>query len=165
MILVAALTAVTLITAFSPLGTRLASTMALSLLVGFQFFRVPVELILHRLAVEEVIPYVMTYAGWNFDILTGISAAVLGLVLVRRSLPHRVLIAWNVAGLLLLVNIVTIAVLAAPVPFQLFRDGPSNTLPSTFPYVWLPTVLVQVALFGHLLLFRRLGGRVTAEAD
>lgn len=37
-----------------------------------------------------------------------------------------------------------------------FSDGPPNLLPSTFPYVWLPTFLVQLALFGHLLLFRRL---------
>ena len=53
--------------------------------------------------------------------------------------------------------ITTIAVLAAPVPFRLLTDGPPNTLPSTFPYVWLPCLLVQLALLGHLLVFRRLG--------
>jgi len=35
-------------------------------------------------------------------------------------------------------------------------DGPPNTLPSAFPFVWLPTFLVQLALAGHLILFRRL---------
>ena len=155
-VLVVALTALTLRVAFSPFGARLASSLSLASLVGFQFFRVPVELVLHRLAVEAVIPYVMTYVGWNFDILTGFSAAVLGFLLARRSIPRTVLLMWNVAGLLLLANIVAIAALAAPVPFQFFTDGPSNTLPSSFPYVWLPTVLVQLALFGHLLLFRRL---------
>jgi hypothetical protein len=33
-------------------------------------------------------------------------------------------------------------------------NDPANLLPSTFPYVWLPTFLVQAALFGHLLVFR-----------
>ncbi len=61
-------------------------------------------------------------------------------------------------GLALLVNIVAIADLATPVPFRVFTEGPPNLLPGTFPYVWLPTVLVQLALVGHLLLFRRLRG-------
>ena len=32
-------------------------------------------------------------------------------------------------------------------------NEPANRLPSMFPYVWLPTFLVQAALFGHLLVF------------
>ena len=102
------------------------------------------------------IPVVMTYSGGNFVILSGLSAAVLGLVLLRRDLPARVLLAWNVMGLLLLINIVTVAILSTPLPFRVFTEGPPNLLPSTFPLVWLPTVLVQLALFGHRLLFRRL---------
>lgn len=161
MVLVVATTVMTVLAALSPLGGRVATSLALSTLVGFQAFRIPVELLLHRLAAEGVIPRVMTYTGWNFDIVTGISAAFLGLLLARGRVPAFVLRAWNAIGLLLLANIVTIAVLAAPVPFQLLTDGPSNTLPSSFPYVWLPTVLVQLALAGHILLFRRL--RVEAD--
>jgi hypothetical protein len=37
-----------------------------------------------------------------------------------------------------------------------FLDDPPNRLPSLFPYVWLPAFLVQVALAGHVLVFRRL---------
>jgi hypothetical protein len=156
MILVVATTAMTVVAALSPLGSRVATSLGLSALVGFQAFRIPVELLLHRLATEEVIPRVMTYTGWNFDIVTGISAAFLGLLLARGYVAPLVLRAWNVIGILLLANIVTIAILAAPVPFQVFRGGPPNTLPSSFPYVWLPTVFVQLALAGHILLFRRL---------
>jgi hypothetical protein len=58
----------------------------------------------------------------------------------------------------LLVNIIAIAVLSTPVPFRRFMDGPANLLPSTFPYVWLPSFLVQVALGSHLLVFRHLRG-------
>jgi hypothetical protein len=156
MLVIFPLTIATVILARSSVGGRLASTLPLRALVGFQVFRVPVELILHRLAGEGAIPYVMTYSGWNYDILTGISAGVVGILLSRGALPRAALLAWNVLGLLLLATIVTIAALSAPGPLQTFRDGPPNMLLSSFPYVWLPTVLVQLALSGHLLLFRRL---------
>ena len=42
--------------------------------------------------------------------------------------------AWNVLGLALLVNIVTIAILSTPAPFRYFMNDPPNLLPSTFPY-------------------------------
>jgi hypothetical protein len=47
-------------------------------------------------------------------------------------------------------------VLSTPVPFGRYGDRPPNLLPSTFPYVWLPSFLVQAALFGHLVVFRKL---------
>jgi hypothetical protein len=56
----------------------------------------------------------------------------------------------------LLVKIVAVAVLSTPVPFRHFLEGPPNLLPSTFPFVWLPAFLVQVALGSHLLVFRQL---------
>jgi len=162
MLVIVPLTTMTLVVAFSRFGAHLASALPLSVLVGFQVFRVPLELILHRLADEALIPYLMTYSGWNFDIVTGLSAGVLGVVLWHRAVPRPALLAWNVAGLLLLLTIVTIAALAAPGPLQTFTDGPPNMLLSNFPYVWLPTVLVQLALMGHILMFRRLGQRATA---
>jgi hypothetical protein len=73
-------------------------------------------------------------------------------------------VAWNVLGLALLANIVAIAVLATPTPFHHFVNEPPNLLPSTFPYVWLPTFLVPAALFGHLLVFRAIRGQRLAEA-
>ena len=63
-------------------------------------------------------------------------------------------ITWNIIGLALLLNIVTVAILSTPAPIRYFMNDPANRLPSMFPYVWLPTFLVQAALFGHLLVFR-----------
>lgn len=159
MLVVLGVTLITLVVGFSSLGRQLGGSIGLAALVGFQAFRVPVELLLHRLYIEGVIPEVMTYSGRNFDIVTGLSAAALGLWLMRGDDPPRaVVLVWNVVGLLLLANIVTIAVLAAPIPMQVFTDGPANRLPGVFPFVWLPTVLVQLALIGHVLVFRRLRG-------
>jgi hypothetical protein len=152
---------VTLIVTLSPLGMRIIAVVGLPALVGFQVFRIPVEWLLHRLYEEGIVPVQMTYAGRNFDIISGVTAGVLGLWLMReRFAPSRVsktiVLTWNVLGLMLLANVVTIAVLSTPVPFRMFLEEPANLLPSRFPYLWLPTFLVQMALAGHVLVFRRM---------
>ena len=140
----------------SALGLLLADHLPLAWLVGHQAFRILVELLLHRAHDEGLIGVQMTYLDLNFDVLTGISALALGFILSGRQLPRWLLLSWNWLGLALLVNIVTIAILSVPTPFRLFVEGPPNLFVTTLPFVWLPTVLVQAALIGHLLLFRRL---------
>ena len=156
MVMIGALSLATVILAYSPLGTRLVAAIPMTGLVGYQVFRVPVEFLLHRLHVEGVVPVQMTYLGRNLDILTGITAGILALYLRTGRRPPRLVLAWNLMGLALLVNIMTIAILSTPVSFRQFTDSPPHILPSTFPFVWLPTWLVQAALFGHLLVIRKL---------
>jgi hypothetical protein len=163
LVMVLLLTLVTVRFASSADGARVGSSVGLPTLVGFQLFRVPVEWLLYRLAVEQEIPEVMTYSGLNFDIVSGITGGLLGLLLLRRGVPSWVLGLWNLLGLVLLANIVLVAILSTPVPFRVFTDGPPNLLPSTFPFVWLPSFLVQLALVGHLLLFRSLRARSTSD--
>jgi hypothetical protein len=150
----------TLIVSFSPIGARIAIRAPLAVLIGYQSFRIAVELLLHRLYAEGVVPVQMTYAGRNFDILSGLSAALIALCLAGGvRIPAVVIRLWNIAGLALLANIVTIAVLSAPVPFRTFHNEPANLLPTMFPFIWLPTFLVPAALFGHLLVFRAVRSR------
>ncbi len=56
----------------------------------------------------------------------------------------------------LLFTIVSVAILSAPTPMRVFDNEPANTFVVTAPYVWLPAFLVQAALFGHLLVLRKL---------
>lgn len=140
--------------AFSPVGTRLVNGAGIAGLVAFQAFRIPVELWLHRLYQEGVVPVQMTYSGRNFDILSGILGLGLGLWLQRGKPPRWTIWLFNVVGLALLINIVTIAILSAPVPMRRFFNEPANTFVADWPFVWLPAFLVQAAWFGHLLVFR-----------
>jgi hypothetical protein len=142
--------------AFSPLGTHVATVTPFAWLVGFQVFRLPVEWVLHRLYVDGIVPVQMTWSGYNFDVLTGISAGLLGLWLVRGGFSRPLVWAWNAMGLVLLMVIVGIAVMSVPGPLRQFSNEPANLLPGIFPYVWLPSFLVQAALFGHIVLFRKL---------
>lgn len=139
---------------FSPLGLRVAKKVPETLLVGSQAFRFPLELVLYGLGARAILPVEMTFAGYNFDILTGICALPLWFLLHGKRAPRWALWAWNCVGLSLLVTIVVIAVLSFPAPFGYFH--PENILVAFYPWVWLPTFLVQLALMSHLLLFRKL---------
>ena len=142
---------------FSPLGTLLVRGLPLWALVGSQVFRFPLELVMHRAAVEGVMPVQMSYSGRNFDILTGISAGLLGWWLTRARVTPSTVALWNVFGLALLINVVTIAILSTPL-FRWYGTDPSrlNTFVTYPPYVWLPAILVTAALAGHLLVWRKL---------
>lgn len=142
--------------AFSRLGTRLIEGLPIAALVGIQAFRLPLELVLHRWHAEGVIPIQMTYSGLNFDILTGASALLLGVWLALREAPaaRAVVLAWNVFGMLLLLNVMTIAVLSSPLPIRVFSEGVPVLLAFYFPYGWIVPFCVGGALFGHLIVFR-----------
>lgn len=149
-----ALTAGTVAFAVSPIGTGVARSVPLAALVGVQAFRLPLELVLHRLYLDGILPVQVTYAGWNYDIVTGILAAALALALWRGWGGRRWVAAWNALGLALLAVVVVTAALSLPTPFQQLE--PSTEAVTTFPLVWLPSVLVMAALLGHLLVLRRL---------
>ena len=134
----------------SPVGRRLAAGLPLVILVGVQAFRLPLELMMHRAYDYGLMPVQMSYSGWNFDIITGITAIVVVVLLATGRAGVRTVRAWNVMGTLLLVNIVLIAMLSAPTPWRVFRDGPANVSISTAPYVWLPAVMVAFAILGHI---------------
>ena len=157
LLLVLVLSLATVWIVFSGPGARLAAAVPLRAVVLLQAFRIVVEWLLHRLYVEGVVPVEMTYSGRNWDILSGLTGLGLGLWLRGGgTAPRPLLLGWNLLGLALLLNIVTVAVLATPVPFRQFTSGPPNLLPSTFPFIWLPSFLVQLALASHLLVFRQL---------
>ena len=133
-------------------------------LVGFQGFRVLVEVFLHRMYLEGIVPEQMTYDGLNFDIVAGLSALLMAYQIARKKVGPKAILIWNVLGLLLLINIVVIAILSMPLPFRAFDNEPANTFVAYVPYIWLPTFHVQAALFGHLLVFRALK-RGLVESD
>jgi len=99
-------------------------------------------------------PVQMTYAGLNFDIFSGLTAPAMAWLVWRGKAGRAMIWGWNIFALLLLVNIVTIGIFSLPTEFRIFMNEPANTFVAYVPYVWLPAVLVQAALLGHLLIFR-----------
>lgn len=126
---------------------------SLVLIVGFQAFRIPVELIIHQAVAEGIAPPQMTWLpGLNQDVLTGIAALLLAPFATRA--PRWVLHAFNVGGAALLLWVVGVAVVSMPTPLQQLE--PDNVWIAFFPWVLLPVVLVSSALLGHLTLYAKL---------
>jgi len=125
--------------------------------VGAQAFRIAVEIVLWRLAVAGVAPEIMTFTGRNVDILVGLTAPVVAYAcFVRRAWPERVAVWWNVAGIVILLNVVVHAQLSAPTPFRVFETDPPTTFIGTVPFIWLPAFLVPLAWALHGVSLRQL---------
>jgi len=146
--------------AFSREGTALAGALSFRWLIGFQVFRLPLELMLHRAMVEGLMPVQMSFEGLNFDIMTGVSAGFIALSGAWLPLPRWLCWAFNLMGSTLLAVILGVSIVSMPT-FALFGPDRVNTWVFGFPYVYLPVVMVQWALVGHLLVFRKL--RMTSE--
>lgn len=143
------------VAALSPLGTRLVRGIPIAALIGFQVFRLPLEIVLHQWWKEGVLPIQMTFEGRNFDIASGILALIIGLWGARRPLPRAAIVFFNLSGVALLITVGVIAMLSTPIPIRRFMNDPPVLLAFHAPYVWIVPFCVGGALFGHMLVFRR----------
>ena len=115
-----------------------------------QSFRVVMELILWLLYLQHRAPAIMTFEGRNADILVGLTAIPVGyLCFVRKAWSARVALWWNVAGILILLNVVVHAQLSTPSPLRVFVTDPPVTFIGSWPYILLPGFLVPLAWLGH----------------
>lgn len=143
----------------STFGSKAANQVPLFSLVGLLSFRFPLELVMHRASNIGIMPHQLSFStGYNFDIITGLSALIL-FVLHKASfqIPTILIWSWNIWGSLCLIIIFLIAVSTSPI-FRLFGDNLENlnTWVLYFPYIWLPTVLVSIAIFSHVVITRKL---------
>ena len=138
-------------------GRRFIDTLRLDQLTLLHIVRIPVEIVLLWLFLHKAVPQAMTFEGRNLDILSGLTAPVVYYFgFVKNNLSNKVLIVWNLLCLVLLINIVLTAVLAAPSPFQQIAFAQPNIAILYFPFVWLPSVVVPLVLLAHISALRQL---------
>lgn len=128
----------------------------LRLLLGIHILRLPIEIGLYQLYLLKLVPDLMTFKGWNFDILLGISAIILMLYLLlsKKALSIYFITTWNIIGLILLLIIVAIAILSSPLPLQKMAFDQPNIAVLYFPYIFLPALIVPIVLLSHILTLR-----------
>lgn len=148
----------------SPVGRTLRDGLPLAALVGFHAFRLPLELAMHRAVDEGVMPPQMSFTGWNFDIVTGGSAIVVAALVALGVGGRKLVLVWNALGTLLLAVIVVVAVASTPV-FGAFGPAALNTFIAYLPFTTLPTVMVALAMAGHVVLWQRLLAPANARVD
>jgi hypothetical protein len=139
----------------SRVGRALSEHLSHATLIGVQVFRLPLELLMYRAMLEGLMPAQMSFVGFNYDILTGLSAIAIWFWHWLRPIPRWLVWGFNILGSVLLGTILVIAMSSLPT-FQAFGPSAVNTWVFGFPYIYLPAVMVQLALLGHLLSFRKL---------
>jgi len=113
--------------------------------------RIPVEICLHYLFIFKAIPEVMTFGGWNFDIISGITAPIMAWLWHTGKASKQVMLAWNFICLGLIFFIVGIAILSVDSPIQQLGLDQSNQAVLFFPYVLLPGIVVPLVIYTHIL--------------
>jgi hypothetical protein len=146
-------------------GRRALAATPAAWIIALQVFRVAVELVLWRLHHAGLVPRRMTFEGRNFDVAVGLTAPLVAWLVARGRVGRAGQAVWHLASLSLLVNVVSMAVLSAPGPLRHFRDDVPLVVVGRLPWVWLPTVLVPVALMSHLVSLVRLWRRPSAGGN
>jgi hypothetical protein len=112
--------------------------------------RVPVEIILFYLFTNKMVPELMTFEGWNFDILAGLTAPIVGLLWLKKNIGRRTLIIWNILALILVLFIFVTGILSSELPIQMFGFEQPNKAINYFPFILLPATIVPTVVYTHL---------------
>lgn len=146
-------------------GRALLDSLDIRTLTLFHVIRIPVEIVLFWLYTEKAVPELMTFAGRNFDILSGLSAPVIYYFgFVNNRVNHPLLLVWNLVCLVLVINIMVIGLLSSPTPFQQFAFEQPNIAIQYFPFNLLPACLVPLVILAHLSAIRQLSRPVRATS-
>lgn len=142
---------------FSQTGKKLLTQSPLHWLVFFQSFRILVELWFWHGYKTEVFPKLMSFEGANHDIYAGILAIVAGTIIWKLpSLTRITGIIYNIAGFLLLLNTLKAAATSVPSSIQQYPWDERFLQLGMFPFVYLPAILVPLALGFHILSLRQI---------
>jgi hypothetical protein len=124
--------------------------------IYLQSFRILVEIMLWLLVRNGALPVQMSFEGLNFDVLTGLFAFPVGYYcFVKKSWPPVLALLYNIAGLVLLINVVAISSLSLPTPLRAFHNQPDSSLLTRFPLIYLPGLLVPLAYTLHIFSLRQ----------
>lgn len=138
-------------------GKRFVDSLPLLNITYINTVRIFVEITLYWLFLNKMLPKLMTFGGVNPDIVCGITAPFVAYFAFRKSkIKEKMILIWNIISLIILMNIVVLAILSAPSPLQKICFHQPNIAILYFPFVWLPTFIVPLIIFGHITAIRRL---------
>ncbi len=116
-------------------------------------FRIVVELLIYGAYREGVFPQRVTFGGMNYDILVGVSACVVGVLVLKRRFSLNGLFVWNVVSLAILS--VTVYAFASSYYSNDLMTLNDKLKFVRFPYLLVPAILLPVAIFLHVFSIRQ----------
>ncbi len=125
-------------------------------LLLIHILRIPVEFILYELFISNQLPIIMTFKGYNFDILIGFCALLIliGLKFFDQVKLKSITRIWSVFGVISLSSVLLMGILSSPIPIQQFAFDQPNVAVLYFPFVLLPTLLVPIVFMSHIFIWR-----------
>jgi len=138
----------------SPAGGRIALALPLWVILGTQSFRMGVEMFLHQLWLNGLVPRILTYEGGNVDILIGATAPLAAWLSTKGRPGQRWALAWNILGLLSLANVAFRALTTAPGRLNFLHAEVPNVAIGTFPFTFIAGFFAPLALVLHVLALR-----------
>ncbi len=112
--------------------------------------RFPIEIVLFYLFAYKAVPEIMTFEGFNFDIIVGIAAPIIGFLAWKKKINTKILLLFNSVGLILVLTILVIALLSSELPFQQFGFEQPNKAINYFPFILLPACIVPIVIYTHI---------------
>jgi len=105
----------------------------------------------------------MTYEGYNFDIIIGITAIAIGLLFYKNLISKKVLLIWNLIGLCFILFIFFLGILSAELPIQQFSFDQPNRAVTFFPYVLLPATIVPLVIWTHITDIMKIRSEISVQ--
>lgn len=121
--------------------------------IYMQSFRIAVEILIYGAFLENVLPEVVTFDGYNQDIFVGISALGMGWLVHRRKLSRNAILSWNIISLMILS--VTVGTFIYSFFFSGITPSPDRMRFVSMPYLLLPAFLMPTAVFLHIISIRQ----------
>ena len=136
---------------------NILSVLPKSWMIYAQSFRILMEVFLFLMLASGALPFQMTFEGRNFDIIIGLTAPVVAYFSYNKKVwPKIVPLLWNLAGILLVTNILIIGLLSTPGPLRKFFNEPANTMIAHFPFIWIAAFIVPFAYLLHILSIKQI---------
>lgn len=121
-------------------------------LAFYQTFRIAVESLFVWSVTEGVLHSNVTIEGYNYDMVLGLTAPVIGLlVLLNKGRFKTIFKLWNYAGLAVLASVIFMFFTSVFTPSFYSQELVFPTYFGAFPYVFVAGFLMPSAVFVHAL--------------
>jgi len=127
----------------------------------YQSFRILVEFLILYTFLKGIMPKEATFEGFNFDIIMGISAIPIGLLIYKTGRKYKTLLRiWNIVGILMVLFVAVIIATNVYQP-QIWGLAESSVKKEfmQLPYLLLAGFLAPSAIFIHLISLIQLNKR------
>jgi hypothetical protein len=126
-------------------------------LIYLQGFRIIVELIIWGGYNNGMLPLITTFEGYNYDVVIGLTAVPIAYYSKRAKFSGKILVIWNIVGLLILANTVRLFISAAYFPEAIgLSSGEIGTEFIKLPYLLIAGLFMPLAVYIHALSIKQL---------